>query len=86
MPLYQWRGIRGWCSRGAARGPAESAARALRGPGAMMAAGAAGPLRAGRWYPVAARAAGLGDEMDVVSDQCGWLAGLGRAADGRWRR
>jgi hypothetical protein len=54
-----------------AREPAESATRALRGPGAMMATGAAGPLWAGRWYPVAARAAWPGNEMDVVSDQCG---------------
>jgi hypothetical protein len=53
-----------------AREPVESATRALRGPGAMMATGAAGQLWAGRWYPVAARTAGPGNEIDVVSNQC----------------
>jgi hypothetical protein len=48
---------------------AESAAGALRGPGAMMAAGGAGQLWAGRWYPVAARTAGPGNQIDVVSNQ-----------------
>ena len=52
-----------------ARESAESAAGALRGPGAMMAAGGAGQLRAGRWYPVAARTAGPGNQIDVVSNQ-----------------
>lgn len=52
-----------------ARESAESAAGALCGPGAMMATGAAGQLWAGRWYPVAARTAGPGNRIDVVSNQ-----------------
>jgi hypothetical protein len=47
----------------------ESAAGALCGPDAMMATGAAGQLWAGRWYPVAARTAGPGNQIDVVSNQ-----------------
>jgi hypothetical protein len=54
---------------GPARESAEPAAGALCGPGAMMATGAAGQLWAGRWYPVAARTAGPGNQIDVVSNQ-----------------
>jgi len=58
-----------------AREPAESAAGALRRPGAMMATGAADQLWAGRWCPVAARAAEPGKQIDVVSNQDGVAAG-----------
>ena len=68
--LYQWRGhADGTRVVRPARESAEPAAGALRGPGAMMAAGGAGQLRAGRWYPVAARTAGPGNQIDVVSNQ-----------------
>ena len=54
-------------------GPARGAGRAGRGarrrPGAMVAAGGAGRLRAGRWCPGAARAAGPGTQGDVVSNR-----------------
>lgn len=56
------------------RESAESAAGALRRPGAMMATGAADQLWAGRWCLVAARAAEPGNQIDVVSNHYGVAA------------
>ena len=79
-PACIWQGSGGSVSVGGhadgtrvvrpAREPAGPAAGALRDPGAVMAVGGAGQLRAGRWYPVAARTAGPGDQIDVVINQC----------------
>ena len=77
--LYQWRGYADGTRvvRPAQESaePAESAARTLRRPGAMMATGAAGQLWTGRWCPVAARTAEPGKQIDVVSNQYDVAAG-----------